>query len=109
MLEVGSIFFYKNGDDKERPYVCISVYTNKAGVPYNWLVLPITSSTKVGKDNLVKIEHPELSKSFAKINNMTTMQNLDVRKIKILNHHVDSYTIRSIIIKITKQFKSNEK
>ena len=71
--EEGNLIFIQEGE-KRRPYICVKVYRNKAGIPYNWLVLPITSSTSVGEENLCPIEHPKLHKtSFVKINNIQTI------------------------------------
>lgn len=80
--EEGSIIFIQEGI-KRRPYICIKVFRNKAGVPYNWLVLPITSTTSVGYDNLFPIKHPKLNKkSYVKINNIQTIKWDDKYEIK---------------------------
>ena len=70
----GNLIFIQEGI-KRRPYICVKVYRNKAGIPYNWLVLPITSSTAVGFENLFQIEHPKLNKkSYIKLNNIQTIE-----------------------------------
>ena len=70
----GNLIFIPEGD-KRRPYVCIKVFRNKVGIPYNWLVLPVTSSTSGGAANLFPIEHPKLhKKSYVKINNIQTIK-----------------------------------
>lgn len=70
----GSIIFIKD-ELKCRPYVCIKVYKNNAGIPYNWLILPITSSKSVGMNNLFPIYHPKLHKeSYVKLNNIQTVK-----------------------------------
>lgn len=80
--EEGNIIFIQEGV-KRRPYVCVKVFKNKAGVPYNWLVLPITSTTSVGHENLFPIEHPKLhKKSYVKINNIQTIKWDDKYEIK---------------------------
>jgi hypothetical protein len=104
-LNIGTIIFKQN-IDKVRPYICIHVYKNKAGIPYNWLIIPVTTSNKVGVDNLVKIKHDILKDSYVKINNMTTIQIEDIKHIKISKHHLDNNNIRLIIYKIIKNFKS---
>ena len=93
--EEGNLIFIQEGE-KRRPYICVKVYRNKAGIPYNWLVLPITSSMSVGNENLYQIKHPKLHKtSFVKINNIKTIawdENYEVKnKInqKILDELID--------------------
>lgn len=89
--EEGNLIFIQEGE-KRRPYICVKVYRNKAGVPYNWLVLPITSSVSVGKNNLFPIKHPKLHKeSYVKINNIQTIcwdERFEV-KSKINQHTLD--------------------
>lgn len=89
--EEGNLIFIPEGE-KRRPYICIKVYRNTAGVPYNWLVLPITSTTSVGFDNLFPIEHPKLNKeSYVKINNIQTIKwdsKFEIKK-KINNETLD--------------------
>jgi len=71
--DVGNLLFIKDKIDanKRRPFMCMHVFTNKAGVPYNWLIVPITSKDSVGQENLVEITHVKLAtKSYAKINNL---------------------------------------
>lgn len=70
----GNLIFIPEGD-KRRPYICVKVFRNNAGIPYNWLVLPITSSTSVGFSNLFPIEHTKLhKKSYVKLNNIQTIK-----------------------------------
>lgn len=74
--DVGSLLFILDPDTgKRRPHVCVHVFKNNAGVKYDWLVLPITSTGTVGNRNLVSLEHKKLKKnSFAKLNNITTIK-----------------------------------
>lgn len=73
----GALLFIEDKLDatKKRPFMCVHVFRNKAGVPYNWLVLPITSKDSVGKDNLVEVGHDKLGKaqSYAKLNNIESI------------------------------------
>lgn len=74
--DIGSLLFIedKHDNNKKRPHICIHVFTNKAGVPYNWLILPITSNNTVGENNLIEVKHRKLNSiSFAKINNIKTI------------------------------------
>lgn len=71
--DVGSLLFIKDEleAEKTRPFICVHIFANSKGVPYDWLVMPITSNDGVGQDNLVEVKHSKLaSKSYAKINNM---------------------------------------
>lgn len=74
--DVGNLLFILDeSTGKKRPHVCIAVFTNSAGVRYDWLVVPITSVATVGDENLVQIRHSKLKKdSFAKLNNITTIK-----------------------------------
>lgn len=74
--DVGSLLFIKDKDTKKRrPHICVGVFTNRAGVRYDWLVLPITSTDTVGDANLVPVSHRKLKKnSFAKLNNIKTIK-----------------------------------
>lgn len=99
----GNLIFINEGT-KRRPYICIKVYKNKAGVPYNWLVLPITSSTSVGMDNLFKIEHPKLHKeSYVKLNNMHCITWDPTHEIK---NKINKETLDKLINKICKKLKN---
>jgi mRNA-degrading endonuclease toxin of MazEF toxin-antitoxin module len=96
--EVGSLLFIEDKKDssKKRPYICIHVFTNKAGVPYDWLIVPITSTDKVGTENLVEVEHNKLCcKSYAKINNIESIswnEKIEVAKKKFLAQYVKDVT-----------------
>lgn len=72
---VGSLLFIADPlSGKKRPHICIGVFTNNAGVKYDWLVLPITSVDTVGSNNLIPVKHRKLKKnSYAKINNIKTI------------------------------------
>ncbi len=93
--EIGSLLFIqdKNDPSKKRPHICIHVFTNTEGVPYNWLLLPITSTTVVGKDNLVEVKHQKLhSSSYAKLNNIESVawsDGIEVSKRKFAKRYVD--------------------
>ncbi len=96
--ETGSLLFIKDRNDatKKRPYMCIHVFTNKAQVPYDWLIVPITSKDCVGPDNLVEIKHEKLGlKSYAKINNIESISwsdEIEVAKVKFSNKYVKDVT-----------------
>ncbi len=97
--EEGNLIFIQEGT-KRRPYVCVKVYKNKAGVPYNWLILPITSSESVGKRNLYPISHPKLHKeSFVKINNIRTVAWDDKFEVK---SKINQQTLDDLINEICK-------
>lgn len=74
--DVGSLLFIPDPmNGKKRPHICVSVFRNESGVPYNWLVVPITSTVTVGAHNLVEVMHPKLHKlSYAKLNNLTSIK-----------------------------------
>lgn len=104
MLEVGTIIFkYDRG--KVRPFVCIHMYTNNAGVIYDYLIAPITSSNKLGNDNLIRIDHEILKKSYVKINNIQTISEDSLDGIKISKFKLDKENVRCVIIKIIKTLK----
>jgi len=98
--EIGSLLFItdKNDSNKKRPHICIHVFTNKAGIPYNWLLLPITSAIAVGIDNLVEVKHQKLhSASFAKLNNIESVawnDDIEVSKRKFAKRYVDTCRAR---------------
>lgn len=97
--EEGSLIFVQEGS-KRRPYVCVKVFRNRAGVPYNWLVLPITSSISVGHENLFPIEHPKLhKKSYVKINNIQTIKWDERYEIK---NKINKTTLDKLIKRICK-------
>lgn len=98
----GNLIFIQEGV-KRRPYICVKVYRNKAGIPYNWLVLPITSSTAVGFENLFQIEHPKLNKkSYIKLNNIQTIKWNDTYEIK---NKIDKSLLDNLISKICNSLK----
>jgi hypothetical protein len=75
--EIGSLIFIKDKlePEKRRPFICIAIFTNKAKVPYNWWMLPITSKNTIGLENLVEVKHPKLSViSFVKINDLQSVK-----------------------------------
>lgn len=95
--EEGNLIFIKE-KDKKRPYICIKVFRNNAGVPYNWLVLPITSSDSVGRSNLFPIEHRKLKKvSFVKLNNIQTITWDESFEVKT---KIDFQTLSNLIKRI---------
>lgn len=104
--EVGSLLFIKDKNDetKRRPYMCVYVFTNNAGVPYDWLIIPITSTNKVGMDNLVEVSHRKLCcKSYAKINNIESIswnEEIEVSKQKFGKKHV-----KDVIQKLSNLFQ----
>lgn len=100
--EEGSLIFIQEGS-KRRPHICIKVYRNNAGVPYNWLVLPITSCKTVGDNNLFKVDHPKLNKiSYAKLNNMRTIVWDDSYEVK---NKINLTQLDKLITKICKSLK----
>lgn len=98
--DVGSLLFIPDPKgSKKRPHICIKVFTNLAGVPYDWLVIPITSTVTVGMDNLMEVEHPKLSlKSYAKINNITCVKASD--KIEVAKMSFSKDCVKSIAVRI---------
>jgi len=99
--EVGNLLFIKDKNDttKKRPYICIHIFTNKVGVPYDWLVVPITSTDNVGINNLVEIEHSKLCcKSYAKINNIESISWTD--DIEFAKKKFDSKYVKDILDKL---------
>ncbi len=96
--KVGSLLFIKdkNNATKKRPFMCIHVFTNTAGVPYDWLVVPITSKECVGTNNLVEVGHTKLSaKSYAKINNIESISwndEIEVANEKVMPRYVKEVT-----------------
>lgn len=99
--EVGSLLFIKDKNDssKKRPYICLHVFTNRAGVPYDWLVVPITSTDSVGNENLVEVAHPKLSvPSYAKLNNIESISWND--EIEIAKKKFDAIYVRDVTEKL---------
>lgn len=97
--EVGSLLFLKdrNDENKKRPCMCIHVFSNNAGVPYNWLIVPITSTNTVGTDNLVEVQHGKLCSvvSYAKLSNIESISwndEIEVAKAKFLPQSVKDVT-----------------
>jgi mRNA-degrading endonuclease toxin of MazEF toxin-antitoxin module len=96
--EVGNLLFIKDKNDisKKRPYICIHVFTNKAGIPYDWLIVPITSTDRVGIENLVQVTHSKLAvKSYAKLNNIESISwndEIEVAKTKFNAQYVKDVT-----------------
>lgn len=97
--DVGSLLFIPDPmNGKKRPHMCVSVFRNEGGVPYNWLVVPITSAVTVGVHNLVEVSHPKLSKhSYAKLNNLTSIignSNIEVAKKQFTNDYLLKVAVR---------------
>lgn len=83
------------------------MFSNEAGVPYDWLVMPITSHDSVGAENLVEVAHVKLaSTSYAKINNMKCISWSD--KIELASKKFKKQYIKDILAKL-KKILSNEK
>lgn len=85
--EKGSLLFIRDFESaKKRPYICVHVFTNTAGVAYDWLVIPITSTVCVGMSNLILVRHSKLSTtSYAKISNVRSISwndEIELSKIK---------------------------
>ena len=107
--EVGSLLFIKdkNDENKKRPCMCIHVFTNNANVPYNWLIVPITSTNKVGSDNLVEVTHIKLcsEKSYAKLNNIESISWND--EIEIAKKKFSAESVRDVTNKLGNIFKTS--
>lgn len=108
--DVGALLFIQDKLDatKRRPYICVHIFTNTAGVPYNWLIAPITSKDSVGTNNLVKLSHSKLGSdvSYAKINNIETISWSD--KIEIATQKFANKHTRSVQDKLGEIFKRKE-
>lgn len=99
--DVGSLLFIKDeiDADKTRPFICVHVFSNEAGVPYDWLVMPITSNDGVGVDNLVEVTHVKLATtSYAKINNMKCISWSD--KIELSSKKFKKQYVKDILGKL---------
>lgn len=107
----GALLFIEDKLDatKKRPYICMHVFKNKAGVPYNWLVLPITSKDSVGKENLVEVKHDKLGKSisYAKLNNLECISWNE--KIEIAAKKFADTYMKTVRDKLGQIFKSKDK
>ena len=106
--EVGSLLFIrdKNEPAKKRPFICIHVFTNKSGVPYDWLIVPITSTSTVGAENLVEVKHVKLTlKSYAKISNIESIS--WVKKIEVAKVKFEQQNVRDVKEKLEHIFKNN--
>lgn len=99
--DVGSLLFMQDELDveKTRPFICVHVFSNEAGVPYDWLVMPITSNDGVGADNLVEVTHAKLAtKSYAKLNNMKCISWND--KIELASKKFKKQYVKDILNKL---------
>lgn len=96
----GDLLFIKDPiNNKKRPYMCIHVFTNKANVPYDWLIIPITSKVSVGFKNLIKITHPKLSlASYAKISNIESISWND--EIEVAKTSFSLQSVRDVTSKL---------
>ena len=84
MISKRSLIFLTDENGKERPYICLAVFRNEANVIYNYLIIPITSKTTVGLDNLVKVKNIKLNDtSYAKLCNIKTIAAEECFKIRI--------------------------
>jgi len=92
--EIGSLLFIEDPNDatKKRPFMCIRVFRNSANIPYDWLLVPITSQSVIKSNYLVEILHPKLKKvSYAKLNNITSIswqKEISVAKLKFDDKYV---------------------
>lgn len=102
--EIGSLLFIKDANDatKKRPFMCVRVFRNNADIPYDWLVVPITTKMIIKQDYLVKLEHSKLNQaSYAKINNITSIswnKEIEVAKVKFDNKYVRDVQERIIFL-----------
>jgi hypothetical protein len=106
---VGSLLFIKDKLDetKQRPYICMHVFSNNAGIAYNWLVMPITSNDSVGTDNLVEVTHRKLtSKSWVKINNLQTIAWSD--EIEVQGRKFRKQYIKDVRAKVREIFNTQK-
>lgn len=104
--EVGSLLFIEDKNDpiKKRPCMCIHIFKNTAGIPYNWLIVPITSTDKVGSDNLVEVQHCKLSaRSYAKLNNIESISSND--KIEVARRKFEPQCVKDVTDKLRNIFK----
>ena len=93
---------------KRRPYMSITVFYNNAGVPYDYLLVPITSVKTVGSKNLVKIDHPKLKKdSYCKLNNLFIVPAVDIVKYDICDVPFEDHIIDAVTDKLRELIKSN--
>lgn len=105
--DVGSLLFIedKNNKSKRRPFICVYVFKNKAGIPYDWLIIPITSTRTVGDDNLVRVEHKKLClESYAKISNIESISWRD--EIEVAKQKFDDHYVKDITKKLNDIFKT---
>lgn len=110
--DVGALLFIEDKLDatKKRPCMCVHVFKNTVGIPYNWLVVPITSKDSVGKDNLVAVEHKKLSNSvsYAKINNLESIAWND-EKIEVATVKFDTVYTQGVKDKLGELFRREKK
>lgn len=102
----GSLLFIQDKKQaaKKRPYMCIHVFTNEAGVPYDWLIVPITSTCTVGKNNLVEVRHRKLTlRSYAKISGVESISWND--EIQVAKHKFGDEELRDVQEKLRNIFK----
>jgi len=92
--EIGSLLFIKDTKDatKKRPFICVRVFRNNANIPYDWLVIPITTKCIIKPKYLVELSHPKLNQvSYAKLNNITSISwnnEIEVAKVKFDDKYV---------------------
>jgi mRNA-degrading endonuclease toxin of MazEF toxin-antitoxin module len=107
--DIGSLLFIKETNSaKKRPYMCVYVFKNTAGVPYDWLVVPITSTDSVGMTNLIPVKHAKLNsiESYAKLNNIRSISwsdEIEVAKVKF-----DSSYVRDVSVKLGNILRTNK-
>lgn len=102
---VGSLLFMQDRNDatKKRPYICVQICRNNAGVPYNWIIVPITSALTVGEDYLTEVKHKMLTlKSYAKISNIESVSWRD--EIKVVKERFDTQYVRDVQKKLRNIF-----
>lgn len=92
--EVGSLLFITDINDKtkKRPFMCIRVFRNNANIPYDWLVVPISSKSVMREEHRVQLTHPKLNQvSYAKLNNITSIswqKEIEVAEVKFSDKQV---------------------
>ena len=83
---------------KQRPYLCITAFYNSAGVIYEYLLVPITSSTSVGERNLVQISHEKLKKdSYCKLNNILVVSRKDIENYECIKQKFERTVVKEVL------------
>lgn len=106
---VGSLLFIEDKNDaaKKRPYMCIYVFRNEAGVPYDWLIVPITSTDTASKKYLVPVGHVKLNmRSYAKISNIESIS--WNKKIEVAKKLFEPQYVKDVQEKLRNIFKQDD-